>query len=239
MRPNRPAGLVFRASELDPANLPRVDSHLHTKWTDGEPAVEDVYAAAVANKLTAILYSEHSRKTSADWFPGFAAEVRSMPPSPCSAFVGTECKVESPDGSVDSVPAITDLCDFVTASVHRFTREDGSSIPFAEVDPGDAVDLEYQFTSAAIANPVVDIIGHMFGMSYKRFETPPPDAKFRALISRAAEFGVAVEVNFRYHPNPRQIIDWCRESDALITFGSDAHKVADVGAMTRFLHDAA
>ena len=105
------------------------------------------------------------------------------------------------------------------------------------MDPGEAVDLEFQFTWAALANPVVDIIGHMFGMSYKRFEVIPPDEKFRALISRAAQFNVAVEINLRYHPNPHQIIEWCRELDASTTFGSDAHKLADVGAMTRLLHN--
>jgi putative hydrolase len=237
VKDRRPDGLLFRARELDDAHLPRVDSHLHTAWTDGESAVADVYAAAVTNRLSAILFSEHSRKTSADWFPRFAAEVRSAPSSPCRAFVGTECKIETLTGEVDSVPAITDLCDFVTASVHRFTDAAGQSIPFADVDPAHAVDIEFEFTWAALANPVVDIIGHMFGMSHKRFAVTPPDDRFRSLIARAAEFGVAVEVNYRYHQDPWQMIEWCREYDALITFGSDAHRLPDVGAMARLLCD--
>ena len=116
-------GLIFQANELDLNNLPRIDSHLHTSWTDGESTVEAVYRTANECSLETVLYSEHSRKTSTDWFPKFAAEVQALPSSPCKAYVGTEVKVESYAGDIDTVPAISDLCDFVMASVHRFIDE--------------------------------------------------------------------------------------------------------------------
>lgn len=221
------------------ANLPRIDAHLHTSWTDGEDSVNAVYGAAMKNGLTAILFSEHSRRTSVDWFPAFAAEVRSLPSVPCRAYVGTEVKVESLDGEIDTVPAISDLCDLVMASVHRFVDTQGRPIPFDEVSPHEALKLEFQFSWAALANPRVDILGHMFGMSYRRFKAAPSDEKICALIARAADFGVAIEVNSHYHPNPRQMIQWCREYDALITFGSNAHTSTDVGALTRHLESEA
>lgn len=227
--------LIFKANELDLTNLPRVDSHLHTSWTDGESTVKEVYDVATENNLSVILYSEHSRKTSTDWFPTFAAEVRALPSSPCKAYVGTECKVESLEGEIDTVPAISDLCDFVMASVHRFTDAQGRSIPFNEVNPDEAVDLEFQFAWAVLANPMVDILGHVFGMSYRRFKITPPDEKVHALIARAAEFGVAVEINSHYHPNPYKMIQWCRNYDARITFGSNAHTLKNVGAIMRLL----
>jgi putative hydrolase len=228
-------GLIFQAKQLNLANLPRIDSHLHTCWTDGEPTVKEVYGAAVESKLSTILFSEHSRKTSTDWFPSFATEVRELPRSPCKAYVGTECKVESLDGALDTVPAITDLCDFVMASVHRFTDLAGHPIPFEKINPDKAVEFEFDFTWAVLANPLVDILGHIFGMSYRRYKVCPPDDKIRALISRAAEFGVAVEINSHYHPNPLRLIEWCREYDARITFGSNAHALKDVGAIIRLL----
>ena len=228
-------GLIFQAKELDLARLPRIDSHLHTSWTDGKGTVQEVYRAAAESGLSTVLYSEHSRKTSTDWFASFAAEVRALPSSPCTAYVGAECKVESPEGAIDTVPAIGGLCDFVMASVHRFTDAHGQSIPFAETNPDQAVDLEFQFTWAALANPLVDILGHMFGMSYRRFKVTPPDDKIRALIARAAEFGVAVEINSHYHPNAYKMIQWCREYKAQITFGSNAHTLKNVGAVMRLL----
>lgn len=229
------SGLIFQANELDLSNLPRIDSHLHTSWTDGKATVEEVYRAAIASELATVLYSEHSRKASADWFPSFAAEVRALPSSPCKAYVGTEVKVESFNGEIDTVPAISELCDFVMASVHRFIDVDGRTLQFAETDPGEAVDLEFKLTWAVLANPQIDILGHMFGMCYRRFKVDPPDSKICALISRAAEFGVAVEINSHYHPNARKMVQWCRDLNAPITFGSNAHTLESVGEIMRIL----
>ena len=228
-------GLIFKARDLDISNLPRVDCHLHTSWTDGEGSVADVYAAAVASRLKTILYSEHSRKTSTDWFNKFADEVRGLPTSPCRAYVGTEVKVETRAGDIDTTSAISDHCDFIMASVHRLINSNDVTIQFAETNPEEAVDLEYALTWAVLQNPQVDILGHMFGMSYRRFKKIPQDEKIRELIGRAAEYDVAVEVNSYYHPNALQMVRWCQEYDAKITFGSNAHALTEVGAINRQL----
>jgi len=226
-------GLIFDARRLDLMDLPRVDCHLHTSWTDGANSVEEVYQAALENGLTSVLYSEHSRKTSTEWFHKFVAEVRSLPASPCRAYVGTEVKVETRAGDIDTIPAISDHCDFIMASVHRFIDANDVTIQFAETDPAQAVDLEYAITWAVLENPQVDILGHMFGMSYRRFGRSPADEQIRELISRAARFGVAVEVNSYYHPDALKMLKWCQEFDAKITFGSNAHELSTVGAIVR------
>ena len=94
--------LIFEARTLNYSRWPRIDSHLHTSWTDGKATVAETYQRAVELGLEVILYSEHSRKTSTDWFPQFAEEVRSLPISPCRAYVGTEVKIESLDGEIDT-----------------------------------------------------------------------------------------------------------------------------------------
>lgn len=230
---NKNPGLIFPAKSLDFSNLPRIDSHLHTSWTDGEAEVKEVYASAVEKRLTTILFSEHSRKTSVDWFPLFVNEVRSLPSSPCKAYVGTEVKVESKEGDIDTVPAISGLCDFVMASVHRFVDSNGHTVEFDDTDPDEAVDIEFQLSWAVLENPKVDILGHMFGMSYKRFNVVPPDKKICALIARATELDVAIEVNSYYHPNVRKLAQWCSDYDACITFGSNAHTLESVGSIMR------
>ena len=228
-------GLIFNARELEQGKFPRTDCHLHTSWTDGQASVADVYSAAVASGQNTILYSEHSRKTSTDWFETFADEVRALPLSPCRAYVGTEVKIESRSGDIDTTAAISDHCDFIMASVHRFIDSKDKTIQFADTDPEQAVDLEYALTWAVLSNSQVDILGHMFGMSYRRFGKTPPDAMIRGLIARAAEYGVAVEVNSHYHPNALQMVRWCQELDARITFGSNAHALNEVGAIMRQL----
>jgi histidinol phosphatase-like PHP family hydrolase len=232
-------GLIFKARDLDILNLPRVDCHLHTSWTDGASSVVEVYAAAVASRLNTILFSEHSRKSSTDWFGKFADEVRRLPTSPCRAYVGTEVKVETRAGDIDTTPAISDYCDFIMASVHRLIDSNDVTIQFADTNPEEVVDIEYKLTWAVLQNPQVDILGHMFGMSYRRFNLIPQDDKIRAIIARAASYDVAVEVNSYYHPNALQLIRWCQELDAKISFGSNAHVLAEVGAISRQLEKEA
>lgn len=227
------SGLIFDARSLDLNCLPLVDCHLHTSWTDGVGSVEEVYRAALDCGLTAILYSEHSRKTSIDWFHQFAEEVRALPKTPCHAYVGTEVKVETRAGDIDTTPAISDHCDFIMASVHRFIDANDSTVQFADTDPAQAVELEYALTWAVLENPQVDILGHMFGMSYRRFGQIPPDEKIRALIARAAQFGVAVEINSHYHPSALRMLSWCQELEAKVTFGSNAHALNEVGSIVR------
>jgi putative hydrolase len=228
-------GLIFKARDLDLSNLPKTDCHLHTSWTDGEACVDDVYSTAVAIGLETILFSEHSRKTSTDWFRDFAEEVRALPASPCRAYVGTEVKVETHAGDIDTVPAISDHCDFIMASVHRLIDANNVTIQFANTDPEQAVELEYALTWAVLSNPEVDILGHMFGMSYRRFGKVPPDAMIRNLIARAADNRVAVEVNSHYHPDALRMLRWCQEFDALISFGSNAHALDEVGSIMQQL----
>lgn len=229
------ATIIFPARTLERQDLPRVDAHLHTSWTDGQPSVHDVYVWAAREGFSAILFSEHCRKTSVDWFPQFVAEVRALPGQPCLALVGAEVKVETVDGEIDTVPEIASLCDVIMASVHRFPDKFDKAIPFAEIDAAEAVEREFSLTWAVLTNPQVDIIGHLFGMSYRRFSATPPPEKVRALIERAAKHGVAVEINAHYHSDPWQLFDWCCEFDALITFGSNAHDLEHIGATRRLL----
>lgn len=227
--------LFFDAATL--STVPRVDCHLHTSWTDGAGSVREVWNQAVACRLDTILFSEHSRKTSTDWFDRFAAEVRALPQDPCLALVGTEVKVENFDGAIDTVPAIAELCDFVMVSVHRFPDGKGGALAFNAVPPDEAVDIEFQLSWAALANPQTDILGHMFGMSWRKFHITPPDDKIRALITRAAEHNVVIEVNSRYHPAPQRLIAWCAELGARVTFGSNAHTLGEVGDIVRVLEN--
>lgn len=227
--------VIFEAGKLTLDAMPMIDAHLHTSWTDGNSSVQEIYDKAVSVGLDAILFSEHSRKTSVDWFPAFVAEVRSLPTTPCRAFVGTECKVEAMDGSIDTDPAISCACDYIMASVHRFPDGNGGGIPFDYVDTAKAVELEFQLSWAVLANPAVDILGHVFGMCFRRFKVKPPDDLIQSLIGRAARYGVAIEINSHYHENPWQLFEWCRELGARVTFGSNAHSLEEVGRISTLM----
>lgn len=230
------SNVILDPASLDLVHWPTIDCHLHTNWTDGAGTVAEVYQAAAEAGLTTILYSEHSRKNSTDWFGKFAAEVKALPTSPLRALVGTEVKFEDLEGTLDTCDEIQTHCDLIMGSVHRFPKADGGAHAFAEVDPAHAVDMEFQLSWEGLANPKLDILGHMFGMSIRRFHQIPPDELFRKLIQRAADYQVCIEVNSHYHPEPMKIVHWCRDFGTPISFGSNAHLVSEVGQIYRVMN---
>ena len=235
--------LILDAAHVVPGRVPALDAHLHTDWTDGALSIEEVHREAVARGLEAILFSEHARAASADWFPDFAARVRALPRAPCRAFVGVECRIKDFQGTLDTVPAITDQCDLVMASVHRFPDPRGDALafdamPFDGLHPADAVDMEFRLSMAAIDRSGAHILGHPFGMTYSRFHTEPSDDLLSRLAGAAAEKGMAMEVNSHYHPQPWRLIELCREAGARIVLGSNAHGRDDIGAIVRLLRES-
>jgi len=229
------ADLLAQFQDISRGSVPRFDFHLHSTWVDGKDTTSSMHSAAVERGLRCVLFSEHARKTSGDWFGRFADEIRALPSESCRALVGVETKVEDFSGALDTTEAIVSKCDLVMASVHRFPGEKGVVRGFADVDPDEAVETEFKLAMAVLDNPWVDILGHPFGMSYRRFSRRPDEARFRKLIEKAALKGVAVEINGHYHPDPWTLIGWCREAGARVSLGSNAHETASVGQVIRIL----
>jgi histidinol phosphatase-like PHP family hydrolase len=120
--------------------------------------------------------------------------------------------------------------------VHRFPGEDDYDFKKASVmSPEDALRIEFQLSMAALDNPEVDILGHPFGMSRNRFHTAPTDEMLFQLIMKATQKGVAIEVNPRYCPDPRHFLSVCQKMGALVSLGSDAHSLEEVGRIVSIL----
>ncbi len=215
--------------------IPDYDFHMHTTWTDGEDTVQAMHVRAIQAGLKGVLFSEHARRTSGEWFGRFAAEIRALPKTKCIALVGVESKIDDFSGALDLAPEVFREADLVMASVHRFPGEEGIVKGTKDYTPEKAVDLEYRLSMAALDNPDVDILGHVFGMTYRRFGFHAPEDKFREIIGKAARTGVAIEINPHYHVDPWSILRWCQEAGAPVSLGSNAHSVTDVGKIQRVL----
>jgi histidinol phosphatase-like PHP family hydrolase len=221
--------------EIKRGNIPKCDFHMHTNWTDGSNTSVEMHNAAITQGLTTILFSEHARKTSGDWFPDFAKEIRSLPDEYCKALVGVEAKVDDFLGNIDSVDEVLQECDLVMASVHRFPGESDLDVKDPNKVKREAIEIEKELSLAVLENKRVDILGHPFGMSLRRFNVQPSDDDFKEVIKKAAETGVAIEINSHYHRNLWDIIDWCKDSGALISLGSNAHDTAHVAMINNTL----
>lgn len=216
-------------------NVPQVDYQIHTTWTDGTHSVSEMHETAIAQGLSQVLFSEHARATSEDWFLKFVDEVRTLPQEQCQALVGVETRIKDFDGTLDCVEGILSQCELVLASVHRFPDGKGGVRFFEEVPKEEAEEIELQLAMTALDNPRVNVLAHPFGMCYQRYNVIPSEVSIRKLIKKAAKTGVAFEVNARYHPDPWQLIKWCREMGARISLGSDAHHRDEVGNIVKIL----
>lgn len=212
---------------------------MHTNWTDGETGVVQMHEAAIQHKMGAILFSEHARATSADWFPKFAAEVRALSSETCRAYVGAEVKILNTDGALDICDEIRRECDLVMASVHRFPGEvsiyQNKEAGYTEQQ---AISIEFELARAAVRKGGFDILGHPFGMTYNRFKFIPPDNLIRELMKECASAGIAFEVNARYHSNPRKFLAWCCDVGAPISLGSNAHSTSEIGSLQRLIAES-
>jgi histidinol phosphatase-like PHP family hydrolase len=218
-------------------NIPMVDFHIHTAWTDGVNSVKEMYDYAMSFGLEKVLFSEHVRKTSIDWFYEFVKEVRSLPKNGCQALVGIETKIIDFDGNLDCTPEMISECDLVVGSVHSFPEIQHNKEGVRNLSKRKIIDLEFELACKILENDNVDIIGHPFGMCYKHFNIQPDDKLILSLIEKAAKANIAFEINGYYHENPWNLIKLCKTIGTNFSLGSDAHKTVDVGKIVRLLKE--
>ncbi len=215
---------------LKKEKVPKVDLHVHTNWTDGENSVFEMHEEACKKSLSHIFFSEHSRKSSSDWFFEFTKQVNSLPKEKCNSISGTEVKILDFDGNLDLRDEFFTECGLVMASVHRFPGETNEDFKFKKNLDKDKVEkTEFDLMISSLNNSKVDILGHPFGMTIKRFGYYPDDKLFDEVIKLCAKKDKVFEVNYRYHKNPKQLIAKCLKHKTKISLGSNAHSKEELG----------
>jgi putative hydrolase len=221
---------------LSQKKCPKVDLHNHTTWTDGKNTVKEMVETAKKKKIEHIFFSEHTRISSGHWFDNFYDEVKNSSDVNCSAYAGTEVKVLDYDGKLDLSENIEKKSEFIMASVHRFPGEKGDiKKNISKLSPEQAVKIEFELSLAAIENPKTLILGHPFGMSLKRFKTIPENRLFKEIILRCKKFDKVFEINANYHTEINYLVQQCLEFDTLISLGSNAHNITEVGKIINLI----
>ena len=228
MRKNNLFEYIF--DNLKNKKIPRVDLHVHTNWTDGKHTVEQMHLEACKKSLSHIFFSEHSRKESGSWFLDFIKEVKNLSKKKCDAICGTEVKILNFDGDLDLSEEFYKLSDLIMASVHRFPGE--TSEDFKKNDSyseDEVIKMEFDLMMSALENSKLDILGHPFGMSIKRFGFDPSEKLFDEIIKKCQKYDKVFEVNCRYHKNPKLLIEKCIANSTKISLGSNAHEKNELG----------
>jgi DNA polymerase (family 10) len=193
--------------------------HCHTTYSDGANSVAELAEACGALGYAYVGITDHSE--AAAYAGGLSAERVTRQHEEIDAWnraspglrilKGIEADILA-DGTLDYQPGVLDRFDFVIGSVHsRFELDEPTMT---------------ERVLRAMADRHLTVLGHPTGRLL--LSRDPYSIDLRRVIARAAEAGVAIEIN----GDPQRLdLDWrlCREArDAgvAISIGTDAHSLA-------------
>jgi putative hydrolase len=115
------------------------------------------------------------------------------------------------DGALDQDPRLLDRLDVVVASVHSKLRMERDDMTRRMV--------------TAVANPLVDVLGHCTGRIVVGRGRPESTFDAEIVFEACRQFGVAVEVNSRPErlDPPRRLIRLAVETGCAFSIDTDAH----------------
>ncbi len=194
--------------------------HCHSLYSDGGFGITDLAQAAMARGWSYLGISDHSRSAlnahgmSADAVRRQHDEIDAVNAALAGRFrvlKGVEADI-LPCGTVDFGAPLLDRFDYVIASVH--TRFGMNSTQMTDR------------VLKAMEDPHVTIIGHPTGRLLLTRE--PYAIDLAAILARAAQRGVAIELNADPH---RLDLDWrwcraARDAGVQVELGPDAHSIA-------------
>ncbi|MGO8971038.1 MAG: DNA polymerase/3'-5' exonuclease PolX [Myxococcaceae bacterium] len=160
--------------------------HAHTTWSDGRASLLDMARAAAARGLAYLTITDHSG--AAGYASGLSPDrlrsqwkeleaVQAQVPE-VRLLRGLEVDILQ-DGALDLPDALLQQLDIVIASVH--------------VRHGQDVEAMTARVLRALDHPCTDVLGHPTGRLLQRREPAP--LRMDEIFARAAERGVALEVN--------------------------------------------
>lgn len=215
------------------SDVPVVDYHLHTTFSDGDSRIEEYVMAAEDHGLDEIAFTDHVWRSS-DWLSEYVETIEEVKQeTPIRIHVGVEAKVIDDAGRVDVAPEDADRVDFVMGVVHRYQPEnEAPDDDLLNFDPDEAAARERDLTLAILENNTVDLVGHPSRTYYKFFygdrtKEPYPTSHFEAMIARSKKTGTPLEYNARLPTKVRQrLLSLYGKHDVPFTIGSDSHHVA-------------
>ncbi len=196
--------------------------HCHTNYSDGTNTVEQLALACREQGYRYIGITDHSQ--SAAYAGGLRAEDLERQWAEIDGvnarldgirvLKGVEADILQ-DGALDYPAEVLERLDFVIGSVHSRFNMNGPEMTARVLH--------------ALDDPRLTILGHPTGRLL--LSRDPYQLDMEAVMRRAAERGVALEINADPH---RLDLDWrvlpaVKEAGAQLSIGADAHNVAGLG----------
>ncbi len=197
----------------------RGDCHVHSDWSDGGSPIREMAEAARGLGHRYMVLTDHSPSLkvanglSADRLVRQLDEVAQLNAqlAPFRILTGIEVDI-LPDGSLDQDPALLARLDLVVGSVHSELRMAEGPMTRRLV--------------VALANPLLDVLGHPTGrMVAGKRQRPPSTFDAEIVFAAALRFDKAIEVNARPErlDPPKRILRLAVEAGCRVAIDSDAH----------------
>jgi putative hydrolase len=208
----------------------RGDCHTHSDWSDGGSPIEEMALAAVELGHEYLVLTDHSpRLTVARGLTparlrrqlDHVARLNDALPEGFRILTGIEVDILD-DGSLDQEDDLLARLDLVVGSVHSKLRDEAPRMTRRML--------------RAIANPHLDVLGHMTGRKvsaagegdkgHRAGRTRPPSTfDLEKVIAACLEHDKAIEINSR--PDrldpPKRMLTVAVEAGCLFTIDTDAH----------------
>jgi putative hydrolase len=220
--------------------IPLWECHIHTHYADGTSTIRQVVDWAIEFGLTRIIFTEHTEPWHTsweDWFSKYVADIllaRKEYGDQLEILIGIEAPATDFEHGLGITPEMMKIVDFILGTAHRYPHLKGRSVKDLKRD--EIIDYEYRTLMALAANPHIDAIAHIGG-TCKRYCCPFPEELTRQVIRTATLHGIAIEINHQYHTPLYGFVNLCIEEDAIVTLGSDAHRVEEVGSVVSALRE--
>ncbi len=199
----------------------RGDLHVHSTWSgDGRSSLEDMVEAAAGRGLEYLAITEHGEDLSINGLSrervleerASIEELRARYPM-LTILHGSELNID-PDGGVDYDPEFLSGFDWCVASVHSHF-----DLP---------AERQTRRVATAMANPAVNVIGHLTGRRLGR--RPGIELDFEAVLDAAAATRTALEINSHIDrlDVPADLLIRARDRDDVrYTISTDAHHISE------------
>ena len=209
----------------------RGDMHLHSSFSDGESAPEEIVREAIRVGYREIAITDHVRRTT-DWLDNFCKEMNRLKQiytARIKLYSGIEAKVINLKGDVDARPEFFKKVDLVLGAFHRIPRGEDEYQGHEEILQDKGKTLEYWFEGIMklLENSSVMIIAHPTAILKSNSITVPTGLK-KDIARKAAEHGKIFEVNTKYQVPDDEFIGFLKLYGVKLSFGSDSHSIEEM-----------
>jgi len=210
-------------------DVPRVDLHIHTIYTDGSNTINEILQKAMLMNIETIAITDHVWKTST-YLDQYFDEIKTKRESiALKVLAGIEAKIININGDIDATPDVIDESEIVLGSLHSIpTDEDYAFLDVNRTEADEVINNSFEALINLIESKRVDVVAHPTAL-LKKYGYNFNTEQMEEIASKAAKYNVAIEINTKYKVPSLKFIKICVNKGVLFSLGSDAHTLKEIG----------